>query len=66
MGQHRNPFREILSSVPDDRPGVHLTRDQLESWAGRALSDEEVDALDMRIPDSSIPEAIQTMIDNPY
>jgi hypothetical protein len=46
--------------------GIELTRDQLEAWAGRELTDEEVEDLDMRIPNSSIPEAIQTMIENPY
>ncbi len=37
---------------------VQITRDQLESWAGRELTDEEVDRLDDCIPNSSIPEAI--------
>lgn len=46
--------------------GITLTRDQLESWAGRELTDEEVEALDRRIPDSSVPEAIQIMVENPY
>ena len=63
-GEYRNPFQEIMSSLPDDRPGVHLTRDQLESWAGRSLSDEEVEALDTAIPESSIPEAISIIADN--
>lgn len=42
--------------------GVTLTREQLESWAGRALSDEEVEQLDTLIPESSIPEAISTIV----
>lgn len=41
--------------------GIELTRDQLEAWAGRELNDEEVEALDMAIPNSSIPEAIRTI-----
>lgn len=42
--------------------GVTLTRDQLESWAGRELTDEEVEALDTAIPESSIPEAVATIV----
>lgn len=43
--------------------GIELSRDQLEAWAGRELSDEEVEALDEAIPNSSIPEAINTIAD---
>ncbi len=62
---------EHLAAVPglgpvkgpeQERAGVTLTRDQLESWAGRALSDEEVEALDTHISLSSIPEAVAEMI----
>lgn len=42
--------------------GITLTRDQLESWAGRALTDEEVQWLDGNISLSSIPEAIENMV----
>jgi hypothetical protein len=42
--------------------GIELTRDQLEAWAGRVLSDEEVEALDTAIPESSIPEAVAEII----
>lgn len=45
-------------------PGITLTRDQLESWAGRALTDEEVEALDTSIPESSIPEAVRTIVES--
>lgn len=45
-------------------PGVTLTRDQLESWVGRELSDEEVEALDTSIPESSIPEAVRTIVES--
>lgn len=41
--------------------GITLTREQLEAWAGRELTDEEVEALDTAIPESSIPEAIATI-----
>lgn len=42
--------------------GITLTRDQLESWAGRELSDEEVETLDTVLPESSIPEAIGEIV----
>lgn len=48
----------------DARPGITLTRDQLEAWAGRALSDDEVSELDVAISNSSIPEAIATIVAN--
>jgi hypothetical protein len=47
---------------PDDQPGITLTRQQLENWAGRPLSDEELERLDDAIPNSSIPEAIGTIV----
>lgn len=47
-----------------DLPGITLTREQLEAWAGRELADEEVAELDQCIPNSSIPEAIGTIVDN--
>ena len=59
--EYRNPLMEILSAVPDDRRGIELTREQLEAWAGMTLSDEEIEALEESIPNSSIPEAIATM-----
>jgi hypothetical protein len=39
-----------------------LTRDQLESWAGRELTDDEVETLDTVLPESSIPEAIGEIV----
>lgn len=48
----------------DDRLTVTITRDQLECWAGRELSDDEVARLDDAIPMSSIPEAIGTIVDS--
>lgn len=42
--------------------GITLTRDQLESWAGRELTDDEVETLDTVLPESSIPEAIGEIV----
>lgn len=39
-------------------PGITLTRHQLEAWAGRTLTDDEVGRLDDAIPNSSIPDAV--------
>jgi len=49
--------------VPTDglRPpgkGITLTRGQLEEWAGRPLTDDQLDRLASSIPKSSIPDAI--------
>ena len=45
----------------DSRQGISLSRDQLEAWARRPLSDDEVAAIDESIPNSSIPDAIDTI-----
>lgn len=45
-----------------DERGIVLTREQIESWAGRRLSDEEVDDLENAIPNSSIPDAVATIV----
>jgi hypothetical protein len=42
---------------------VEITRGQLEAWAGRKLTDEEVRRLDDAFPNSSVPEAFATMVD---
>lgn len=42
--------------------GITLTRDQLESWAGRELTDDEVEHLDTHIGESSIPEAVGEIV----
>ncbi len=44
------------------RPTVEITREQLEAWAGRPLSDDEVARLDEAIPNSSIPEAVEAIV----
>jgi len=46
---------------PSRRHTVTISREQLEDWAGRALSDDETDLLDVGIPNSTIPEAIGIM-----
>lgn len=46
----------------DQNHTITITRDQLECWAGRPLTEEEVDRLDEALPDSSIPEAIATIV----
>jgi len=62
MTDWSNPFRAILSALPEgDGPGITLTRTQLEEWAGEALTDQQVEALEEAIPYSSIPEAINTI-----
>jgi hypothetical protein len=42
--------------------GVLLTREQLAAWAGRPLTDDDVNRLTNAIPYSSIPETISTII----
>lgn len=39
-----------------------ITREQAESWAGRALSDDELERLSDAIPNSSIPDAVDTIV----
>jgi hypothetical protein len=39
-----------------------ITREQVESWAGRALSDDELERLSDAIPNSSIPDAVDTIV----
>lgn len=43
------------------RPGILLTRAQLETWAGRPLTDDDLARLEKCIPGSSIPDAIATI-----
>lgn len=43
------------------RTGVHLSRDQLEAWAGRTLSGDELSRLGEAIEYSSIPEAVEVI-----
>jgi hypothetical protein len=46
------------------RAGVIISRDQLESWAGRTLSDEEVARIGDALPHSSVPESVGTIAEN--
>ncbi|MGW4720856.1 hypothetical protein [Nocardia sp. NPDC004260] len=58
------PTNEDAVTHNDSTTRSLITREQAESWAGRALSDDEMDRLDDAIPNSSIPEAIATIIDS--
>ncbi|CAL9677537.1 hypothetical protein SUDANB95_07862 (plasmid) [Actinosynnema sp. ALI-1.44] len=52
-------------SGPDasgERSWELISKDQAEEWAGRALTDEDMDRLDDAIPHSSIPDAISTIV----
>ncbi|HET6286479.1 MAG TPA: hypothetical protein VFG15_06980 [Amycolatopsis sp.] len=40
-----------------------ITVPQMEAWAGRPLSSEDLDRLDEAIPHSSIPDAISEIVD---
>ena len=57
-----------LLNKPDAAPaadnGITISRDRLDEWAGRELSDNEVDQLKRAIPYSSIPEALRTIADS--
>lgn len=44
------------------RRGITLTREQLEEWSGRRLTDDEIDRLEDAIPNSSIPQAIDAIV----
>lgn len=55
---------EITLNVVDPRRGVFLTREQLECWAGRPLGDEEVGQLEDALPNSSLPEVVNTVVDS--
>jgi hypothetical protein len=41
---------------------VTITREQVECWAGRPLSDDEIARLDECIPLSSIPDAVAGIV----
>lgn len=41
---------------------ITITDTQLEQWAGRVLTPEEIDRLAAAIPYSSIPDAIGTIV----
>lgn len=47
-----------------DWDGELITREQAEHWAGRPLSDEDLERLDEAIPFSSIPDAISAIVDS--
>lgn len=45
------------------QPGITLTHKQLEQWAGRPLTNDEVARLDAALPHSSLPDLIWTVVD---
>ena len=46
----------------DGRLTIEITRGQLECWARGPLTDEQEERLDDAVPHSSIPEAIDTIV----
>ncbi|SUE32668.1 Uncharacterised protein [Mycolicibacterium gilvum] len=54
---------ELLTMLADalDAPAELITAEQASSWAGRALTADELDRLSEAIPHSSIPDAIDTI-----
>jgi hypothetical protein len=54
-------MRDVLYDSHGDLT-VEITRSQLEAWVGHKLTDDQVYELDGCIPDSSIPEAIDTIV----
>lgn len=43
---------------------VTITRNQLECWAGRKLTDDEVSHIDDALPNTSLPDLIATVASN--
>lgn len=41
--------------------GITITRDQLETWVGHELTDDQVDDIGECVPNSSIPQAIASI-----
>ena len=71
LARHVETLDELLSHhallphawhQPDQPFTVTITRQQLQDWAGRPLSDDDVDALDSCIPISPIPDAIAAIV----
>jgi hypothetical protein len=44
--------------------GLLIETEELERWAGRKLTGAEIERLAACVPFSSIPEAIQTIVDS--
>lgn len=57
------PNTALTDYPADDAPTITITRDQLECWVGRKLTDEEVRDIDNAVPDSTIPDAIADIAD---
>ncbi len=58
---HPSALQRVAAHEPA-RVGVTLTREDIEEWAGRPLTDEEVARLDDALPYSSVPEAVATIV----
>ena len=58
-GDGEQPF--IVAIVREDA-GVLLTRAQIDAWAGTTVTDDELVELGDAIPNSSIPDAIETIV----
>lgn len=43
--------------------GLVISRDRLEEWAGRKLTDAEVATLSSILPHSSLPDVIGTVVE---
>lgn len=50
------------SGDPQENAGIVLTRKELEAWAGRKLSGEDVARLAASVRWSSIPDAIAAIV----
>lgn len=60
---HPDPVGDACCA-PSGGSGIHLSRGQLEAWAGRALTDDELSRLEDAIPNSSIPDAVWVIVDS--
>lgn len=41
-----------------------ISREQAEAWCGRTLSDDDVERLEEAIPNSSIPDAVDVIVNS--
>lgn len=52
-----------ITDVDTVAPGGVVTREQLEQWVGRTLTDRDVRRIIKAIPNSTVPEAIASIAD---
>jgi hypothetical protein len=50
------------TSEPADPPVLLISAEQIDEWAGRRLTADQLERLAEAIPNSSIPEAIDTIV----